>query len=72
MPAPCASAPASPRVNRQLHGRVLDYTANHGQDRRIYSPALCQKRDLYVYLPPCYDPCKQYPDHALAPRRRPG
>ncbi|MGL4554302.1 MAG: alpha/beta hydrolase [Gemmataceae bacterium] len=49
------------RVNRKLGGQVLDYTANHGVDRRIYSPALGMKRDLYVYLPPNYDPAKRYP-----------
>ena len=49
------------RLNRQLGGRVIDYTRNHGVDRRIYSPALGQKRDLYVYVPPNYDPRKQYP-----------
>jgi S-formylglutathione hydrolase FrmB len=49
------------RVNAQLQGRVLDFTRNHGRDNRIWSPALQQKRDLYVYLPPCFDPCKQYP-----------
>jgi S-formylglutathione hydrolase FrmB len=49
------------RYNRQIAGQVLDFTNNHGTDRRIYSPALDQKRDLYVYLPPGYDPCKRYP-----------
>jgi S-formylglutathione hydrolase FrmB len=49
------------RVNRRLHGQVIDHTNNHGRDRAIYSPALCEKRDLYVYLPPCFDPKKQYP-----------
>jgi S-formylglutathione hydrolase FrmB len=49
------------RINRKLHGRLIDHTANHGVDRRIWSPALGQKRDLYVYLPPGYDPAKQYP-----------
>src|SRR5581483_7494412 len=49
------------RVNRHLHGHVDDYTHNHGSDRRIYSAALCQKRDLYVYTPPCYNPARQYP-----------
>lgn len=48
-------------LNSQLNGRVLDFTANHGVDRRIYSAALCEKRDLYVYLPPGYDPNYQYP-----------
>jgi S-formylglutathione hydrolase FrmB len=49
------------RVNAQLCGTVIDYTHNHGADRRIWSPALCQYRDLYVYLPPGFDPDKRYP-----------
>ena len=49
------------RVNRQIQGQVLDFTHNHGHDRRIWSPALCAKRDMYVYLPPGYDPAKKYP-----------
>jgi len=49
------------KVNQQICGQVLDFTCNHGYDRRIWSPALCQKRDLYVYLPPGYDPSVQYP-----------
>jgi S-formylglutathione hydrolase FrmB len=48
-------------LNRRLHGHVDDYTQNHGADRRIWSPALGQKRDLYVYLPPGYDPVQRYP-----------
>ncbi len=49
------------RVNRKLHGTVLDFTHNHSSDNRIWSEALHQMRDLYVYVPPGYDPCKQYP-----------
>jgi pimeloyl-ACP methyl ester carboxylesterase len=49
------------RIEARLSGQVLDFTRNHGADRRIWSPALCRKRDLYVYLPPCFDPEKQYP-----------
>lgn len=49
------------RVNRCLHGQIVDFTHNHGKDRRIWSEALCAKRDLYVYLPPNYDPAKKYP-----------
>jgi S-formylglutathione hydrolase FrmB len=48
-------------VNRRLSGKVIDYTANHGVDNRIWSPHLYQRRDLYVYLPPEYDPSKCYP-----------
>jgi pimeloyl-ACP methyl ester carboxylesterase len=49
------------RVNRCLHGQVLDFTHNHGPDRRIWSPTLCAKRDLYVYVPPGFDPDRKYP-----------
>lgn len=49
------------RVNRKLHGYVVDYTHNHGADHRLWSPALCQCRDLYVYLPPGFDPAHRYP-----------
>jgi S-formylglutathione hydrolase FrmB len=49
------------RVNRVLHGQLLDFTHNHGADRRIWSPALGQRRDLYVYLPPNFDPARKYP-----------
>src|SRR5262245_2098911 len=49
------------RVQRRLCGQMLDFTRNHGADHRIWSPALCQRRDLYVYLPPGYDPAKKYP-----------
>lgn len=49
------------RLNAGLHGRILDFTRNHGADRRIWSPALGEKRDLYVYLPPMFDESKQYP-----------
>jgi pimeloyl-ACP methyl ester carboxylesterase len=49
------------RLNRRLCGRVVDYTRNHGADRRPYSPILGRPRDLYVYLPPGYDPSVAYP-----------
>jgi hypothetical protein len=48
-------------VNAKLAGTVVDHTHNHGADRRIWSAALCQPRDLYVYLPPAFDPCLRYP-----------
>lgn len=49
------------RRNHQLCGHVVDFTHNHGSDNRIWSEVLHEKRDLYVYLPPGYDPCKKYP-----------
>src|SRR5260370_35969494 len=49
------------RVNHRLHGQVVDHTNNHGRQRALWSPALCEHRDLYVYLPPCFDPHKRYP-----------
>jgi S-formylglutathione hydrolase FrmB len=49
------------RLNARLYGQVLDFTNNHGRDHRIWSEALQQKRDLYVYLPPKFDPKQHYP-----------
>jgi S-formylglutathione hydrolase FrmB len=48
-------------VNYKLHGQLIDFTHNHWHDRRIWSPALQQRRDLYVYLPPGYDRTRRYP-----------
>jgi pimeloyl-ACP methyl ester carboxylesterase len=48
-------------LNQRLSGQVLDFTHNHGADHRIYSPALQHYRDLYVYLPPAFDPSQRYP-----------
>jgi poly(3-hydroxybutyrate) depolymerase len=48
-------------LNHKLAGTVVDFTHNHKADRRIYSPVLGMKRDLYVYLPPGYNPARAYP-----------
>jgi S-formylglutathione hydrolase FrmB len=49
------------RINRRLSGHVIDYTNNHGSDRRVLSPILGMARDLYIYIPPGYDPRRSYP-----------
>jgi poly(3-hydroxybutyrate) depolymerase len=49
------------RKSAGLAGQVIDYTHNHGSDRRIFSQILGMPRDLYVYLPPDYDPSRAYP-----------
>jgi S-formylglutathione hydrolase FrmB len=49
------------RVNSRIGGQVLDFTHNHGADRRIWSEALGEPRDLYVYVPPGFDPRQCYP-----------
>jgi len=49
------------RLGRQLKGRIVDHTQNHGQDNRIWSKALYQWRDLYIYLPPGYTRNERYP-----------
>jgi S-formylglutathione hydrolase FrmB len=49
------------RVNRRIQGQVVDHTDNHGADRRIWSTALHAKHNLYIYLPPGFDPQQRYP-----------
>jgi S-formylglutathione hydrolase FrmB len=48
-------------INKGLCGKVMDHTANHGKDNRMWSPSLYQRRDLYVYVPPGFQPCERYP-----------
>jgi S-formylglutathione hydrolase FrmB len=48
-------------LNAQMRGTLLDYTHNHDRDRRLWSTALNQKRDAYVYLPPGYDGITAFP-----------
>jgi S-formylglutathione hydrolase FrmB len=57
----CHKAPDLDGLNQRLHGTVLDFSHNHGEDRRIWSAALQQWRDLYVYVPPGYDESRHYP-----------
>jgi enterochelin esterase-like enzyme len=49
------------RLNDSLAGHVVDFTHNHGCDRRFYSESLGLERDMYVYLPPGYESDKSYP-----------
>ena len=49
------------RFNRGLCGQVIDHSRNCGRDNRIYSEILGECRDMYVYLPPGYDPSRSYP-----------
>jgi S-formylglutathione hydrolase FrmB len=48
-------------IGRRIKGRIVDQTANHGQDHRIWSRSLHQWRDLYIYLPPGFNPNERYP-----------
>lgn len=57
----CCDVEPLKRLNCRMRGRVVDYTNNHGYDRRIWSRSLYQRRDLYVYLPPGYSDKERYP-----------
>lgn len=48
-------------VRRKIRGTLVDYTFNHGKDNRMWSRNLDQRRDMYVYLPPGFDPHLKYP-----------
>jgi S-formylglutathione hydrolase FrmB len=48
-------------VNRKMQGQLIDFTCSQGTDRRLWSPALQQRRSLFVYVPPGFDPSKKYP-----------
>ena len=48
-------------LNNKLAGHIVDHTQNHGCDNRIFSPILGRPRDLYIYLPPNYNPAIAYP-----------
>jgi S-formylglutathione hydrolase FrmB len=61
LPCNVVAAADLDRLNCCLAGQVLDFTNNHGCDNRSWSPALGLKRDVYVYLPPGYDPARAYP-----------
>ncbi len=57
----CPGWTPAPNRSPRLAGSLVDYTHHHGGDRRIWSPSLGERRDLYVYLPPGYDPTCRYP-----------
>ena len=49
-------------LRKRIKGRIVDHTANHGRDNRIWSlRPLHQWRDLYIYLPPGYNHDEAYP-----------
>ena len=49
------------RINEHLAGKVLDFTNNNGSNNRIWSQALHECRDLYIYVPPGFDCSRPYP-----------
>jgi S-formylglutathione hydrolase FrmB len=60
-PASPAWSPFPPLRLPRLAGTLVDYTHHHGADHRFWSPVLGQWRDMYVYLPPGYNPASRYP-----------
>jgi S-formylglutathione hydrolase FrmB len=59
--ASAAQASDSNPLIASLSGQIVDYTYNHGSDRRFWSKTLALPRDAYVYVPPGYDPSRAYP-----------
>ena len=55
--------PGEPRPAQRpvVRARSSTTPGTTGEDRRIFSPILGMRRDLYVYLPPGYDPAVAYP-----------
>jgi S-formylglutathione hydrolase FrmB len=50
-----------PCINASIRGHVVDFTNRGDCDRRIWSESLGLPRDMFVYLPPDYDPGREYP-----------
>src|SRR5262245_49399347 len=48
-------------LNATIRGSVVDCTRRGATDRRFWSESLSMPRDMFVYLPPDYDPERAYP-----------
>jgi S-formylglutathione hydrolase FrmB len=53
--------PGAEAFGQHLAGQIVDFTNRGGRDRRIWSEALHEPRNLVVYLPPGFDPGQGYP-----------
>ena len=58
---PTSNAFGTRSARQPLAGKLIGYLDRDGTDNRIWSEALGERRDLYVYLPPGYDPHRCYP-----------